>query len=164
MILAALFALAALAFLLLSIGVAVWVWFTLRYALRTEGWATTQGAVGESVVVSNRRCNGLPGHHYRISVDFKLRKREYVCKRVRMGDFRYLTRGHAERVARKYSPGAPVVVHYDAAFVPDHPDREPVVLLEPGLNPECLYPVAVLSLALAGLAFCGASALARIQG
>jgi hypothetical protein len=164
MILAALYALAALAFLLLSIGVAVWVWFTLRYALRTEGWATTQGTVGESVVVSNRRCNGLPGHHYRVSVDFKLRKREYVCKRVRMGDFRYLTRGYAERMARKYSPGAPVLVHYDAAFVPDHPDREPVALLEPGLNLECLYPVAVLSLALAGLAFCGASALVRIQG
>jgi Protein of unknown function (DUF3592) len=157
MIIKAFLALTALAFLILSAGLAIWVAFTLRYALRRNAWKTTPGVVTDSRVVSNRRANGLPGHHYRVGYEFSIEGEEYRGTRVRLGDFRYLTRATAERTAARYPEGASVVVHYDASFRRDHPEREPVTVLEPGFNAECLYPIAVLAVTLGVVAFCVAS-------
>jgi hypothetical protein len=160
MIVKAILALTALAFLLLSAGVAFWVAFTLRYALRRSAWKTTPGVVTDSKVVPNRRANGLPGHHYRVGYEFAIEGEEYRGTRVRLGDFRYMTRTAAERTATRYPEGASVVVHYDASFRQDHPAREPITVLEPGFNAECWYPLLVLAVSLGVIAFC----LARLFG
>ena len=157
-IIKALLALAGLAFLLLSGGVAIWVALTLRDARRKE-WKTTPGIVTDSSVVPNRRCNGLPGHHYRVSYEFLIDGEEYRASRVRSGDFRYMTYARASRTATRYPGRSPVVVHYDPAFRPDHPEREPVTVLEPGFNAECWYPVGVLLVSLGIAALCIAGAV-----
>jgi hypothetical protein len=157
-ILRAVFALAGLALLLLSGGLAIWVAITLRDA-RRKVWATTSGVVTDSKVVPNRRCNGLPGHHYRVAYEFSIGGDEYRGTRVRSGDFRYMTHRAASRTAERYVTGSPVRVHYDPAFVPDHPDRQPVAVLEPGFNAECLYPVGVFAASLALAVFCFAMAV-----
>jgi hypothetical protein len=157
MIVNALLALTALAFLLLSAAVAIWVAFTLRYALRRNAWKTTPGVVTDSKVVPNRRANGLPGHHYRVGYEFAIDGEEYRGTRVRLGDFRYQTRAAAERTAARYPENAAVVVHYPASYRQDHPERQPVTVLEPGFNAECLYPIAVLAVSLGIVGFCIAS-------
>lgn len=115
MIVKAVLALVGLALLLLSGGLAIWVAFTLRDA-RRKAWATASGVVTASTVVPNRRCNGLPGHHYRVSYEFSIDGEEYRGTRVRCGDFRYMTHRAASRTATRYPTGSPVVVHYDPAL------------------------------------------------
>jgi hypothetical protein len=48
----------------LSMALGFWMAFTLWYTLRRNAWRTTPGIVTDSRVASNRRTNGLPGHHY----------------------------------------------------------------------------------------------------
>ena len=158
MIVSAALVVVGLGLLLLSGGLAIWVAITLREA-RRKTWATTSGVVTASTVVPNRRCNGLPGHHYRVAYEFSIDGEEYRATRVRCGDFRYMTFRAASRTATRYPIGSPVVVHYDPAFVRDHPDREPVAMLETGFNSECWYPIGVFAASLALAVLCFSTAI-----
>jgi hypothetical protein len=158
---------AVLAFGILSIALGFWVAFTLRYTLGAGTWLTTSGSVTESRVVSNRRANGLPGHHYVVAYEFSIQNEEYRATRVRFGDFRYLTRGRAEGMVAKYPAGLAVTVYYPAGFEPVRVNgdvTQPVTVLEPGFNAECFYPIVLFligsALTLSGVAFLSA----RLRG
>jgi hypothetical protein len=62
----------AMAFGLLSMALGFWIAFTLWYTLRSDVWRTTPGIVTDSRVASNRRANGLPGHHYVVGYEFPI--------------------------------------------------------------------------------------------
>jgi len=135
---------------ILSLGLIVWVIIMLHYVSPKFRWDKTTGTITDSRVVSNRLCNGLPGHHYLVGYEFKVAGHEYRNTTVRLGSFKYYTRAGAEAITRRHRPGDQVTVYYGADFVPQLPDDEPVSLLEPGFNIECLYPIC-LSVASTGL-------------
>jgi len=122
---------------------AVWLGSTFWQASASKNWLKAEGVVIESRLVSNRNCNGFPGYHYHVRYQFPLFGSPYEAISVRLGDFRYYSRSGAEKTLAQYPAGRPVTVHYQ---VPDDQaeveDGCVACLLEPGLNRECLYPIA----------------------
>jgi hypothetical protein len=166
MIVNALLLIAALALAALALGIGLWMALTLKYAIIRDGWRKTPGVVTDSRVVPNRPANGLPGHHSFVRFTFIVAGEEFRSSSVRFGDFRYLTRKRAGRVVAKYPVGSEVMVHYDQTFEPnaiDDPDpAQPIAVLEPGLNAECLYPITVFLIVLALTVTSVAMLVARI--
>jgi hypothetical protein len=149
----------------LSLGIGLWVWITFSYAMPKNVWYTTPGIVKDSRVVSNRPVNGLPGHHYFVGYEFTVFGEEYRARQVRFGDLRYLTRKAAERVVARYPAGSAVVVHYHKSFDrirAEDEESQPIAVLEPGFNAECLYPLSVFLVIIALTATCLSILIARI--
>lgn len=147
MILAAVLLLVALGLAGLWLGIAAWLWLSLYYVLRPNGWRTVPGVVTESRIVDNRQTMlRVRGYHYRVRYTFSVGDEDYEDTRVRFGDFRYLTRRRAERMVARYPVGTAVQVYYNAEFKPwrvGEDEAMPIATLVPGLNVECLYPVIV---------------------
>jgi hypothetical protein len=137
----------AVFFLAASLPFAFWVYMVVSTALKSRSWPYTMGTVESTCIISNRNCNGLPGYHYSVGVDYEVNGEGYLLMELRLGSFRYYSQAGAKRVIEKYTAGQSVKVFYD----PDYPDCS---LLQPGFSWECLYPVLVYAIVLGiGLTF-----------
>lgn len=133
----ALYVAAGLLFLL-SLPIAFWLYLVLSSVRASTSWSQVEGVVTDSRIVSNRACNGLPGHHYFVAYEYTVGTEECRSSEVRFGNFRYMSKRAAQRTIDRYVKGQPVTVYFAA----DYPDA---AVLEPGWSWECLYPVGLLA-------------------
>jgi hypothetical protein len=141
------FIICAMFFIVCSLPLAFWVYMVVSTAIESRSWPYTMGAVTGSGIIRNRDCNGLPGYHYSVGVEYKVNGQEYYVMELRLGSFRYFSQAGAKRVIEKYPIGQSVKVFYD----PDYPDCS---LLQPGFSWECFYPLLVFGSVLSiGLTF-----------
>lgn len=134
-------------FVVASLPLALWVYMVFKTAIESRGWPYVMGTVKISRIVRNRDCNGLPGYHYSIAVEYEVNSQVYCAPELRLGSFRYFSQARARYIIEKYPIGKYVKVFYD----PDYPDCS---LLLPGYSWECFYPLLVFGIVLGiGLTF-----------
>ena len=122
--------------LLVSLPIALWMSLVLHAAWESHGYPSVIGNVGASRIVSNRKCNGLPGWHYVITYTYKVDGNEFRGSDVRAGRWPYLSRRVAQRTADRYPRDSAVTVYYS----PDYPEAS---LLERSWSWECTYSIVV---------------------
>lgn len=116
-----------------------WSAGALSMARRSLAWSSVPGTIVRSEVRSNKRANGFPGNRYVVEYEYTVGGESYFGNQVSGGWFPYGTAGWAERRVAKFPKGAMVPVYYD----PGDPE---FAVLDPGLNLEALYQLAVVVL------------------
>jgi hypothetical protein len=136
---ATLFAILGIFLLLCSLPLAFWAYMEIRASIWSKSWFPIEGTVFISRVVSNRDCNGLPGHHFFVAYKYTIDKKEYESRYVRFGGCNYYTKHRAEQVTTRYPIGTNVKVWYD----PEFPELS---VLEPGFSLEIIYPITLFGI------------------
>jgi hypothetical protein len=132
--------------LLVSLFLACWVFALLSNACSSRDWLSITGTVTESHVVSNHKCNGLPGWHYFVAYEYAIEGNSFRASNVRAGCWPYLPFRIAKRTTDCYPELSTITVYY----APEYPEAS---VLEPGWSWECLYSMSILAITLAaGLA------------
>lgn len=125
------------AFLLLcALVFLAWSGGAVTIARDSLAWPSSPARITASGVRSNRKANGLPGHRYLVSYEFKVGGKSFKSNLFAAGDFPYGSRAWAGKRAARYSTGSTVLAYYD----PRDPE---IAVLEPGWNSEMLYPILV---------------------
>jgi len=126
--------------LLASLPITLWMFIVLYAAWESRGYPAVIGTVDASRIVSNRKCNRLPGWHYVVTYTYKVDGNEFCGTDVRAGRWPYLSRRIAQRTADRYPQSSVVNVYYS----PDYPEAS---LLERGWSWECAFSIVVFLVA-----------------
>ena len=125
-------------FIIISLPFLLWFLFIINYVKNVENkYFKTKGSIEELRLLSNRKCNGLPGYHYKIYYVFDpVGKKDIGIHGVECSRFRYLNKKSAQKVLSNYRVDQEIDVHYAS----DMPETSTIC---PGFRKDMLYPLAL---------------------